>query len=89
MRGGWIAVLGHYPSGMAQSFWTAMPAFGVSAIVIVVVSYCTEPRAEKELAGLVYSLTPKPKRAKLWWQRPEALAAGVLLLAVAVSLFFV
>jgi SSS family solute:Na+ symporter len=86
LRGGWIAVLGHYPGGMAQCFWTAILALGVSVVVTVGVSFCTKARPEKELAGLVYSLTPKPKRAKVWWQRPGALAVGVLLIAAAVSL---
>jgi len=88
LHGGWIAVLGRSPGGMAQSFWTAILALGVSVVVTVAVSFCTKARPEKELAGLVYSLTPKPKRAKLWYQRPGVLAVGVLLVAVALSLFF-
>ena len=85
--GGWIAVLHRYPGGMAQSFWTAILAFGASLIVTLAVSLCTKPRAEAELKGLVDSLTLKAKRAKQWWQRPGVLAAGVLLLAFAVTAF--
>jgi SSS family solute:Na+ symporter len=87
--GGWLAVLGHYPGGMAQSFSTAILAFGSGIVVTVAVSFCTKARPEKELVGLVYSLTPRSKSAKVWWQRPEALAAGVLLVGLALSLLIV
>jgi SSS family solute:Na+ symporter len=90
IHGGWIAVLHHYPSDMAQNFWTAIFAFSANFIVTVVVSYCTKARPESELVGLVHSLTPKPARPKneLWWQRPETLAVAVLLGAVALNIFF-
>ena len=42
-----------------------------------------------ELVGLVHSLTPKPESAKLvWWKRPEALAAAILLAVIALNIFF-
>jgi SSS family solute:Na+ symporter len=88
IHGGWIAVLHHYPSDLAQSFWTAIFAFSASSIVTVAMSYCTKARAESELVGLVHSLTPKPTRAHIaWWKRPEALAVVVLLGAVALNIF--
>jgi SSS family solute:Na+ symporter len=74
---------------MAQNFWTAIFAFSANFIVTVVVSYCTKPRPESELVGLVHSLTPKPERAHIiWWKRPEALAVAVLLMTVALNIFF-
>ena len=85
--GGWIAVLHRYPGGIAQSFWTAILAFSASLIVTLAVSLSTKPPGEAELKGLVYSLTPKAKPAKHWWQRSGVLAAGVLLLAFAVTAF--
>jgi SSS family solute:Na+ symporter len=89
IHGGWIAVLHHYPSDMAQNFWTAIFAFSANFIVTVVVSYCTKARPEAELVGLVHSLTPKPDRAHIvWWKKPEALAVAVLLGAVALNIFF-
>jgi SSS family solute:Na+ symporter len=89
IHGGWIAVLHHYPSDMAQNFWTAIFAFWVNFIVTVVVSYCTKARPEAELVGLVHSLTPKPESAKLvWWKRPEALAAAILLMVIGLNIFF-
>jgi SSS family solute:Na+ symporter len=58
-------------------------------IVTVAVSYCTKPRPESELVGLVHSLTPKPERAQLvWWKRPEALAVAILLTVIALNIFF-
>lgn len=89
IHGGWIAVLHHYPSDMAQNFWTAIFAFSANYIVTVVVSYCTKARPESELVGLVHSLTPKPELSHAnWWKRPEALAVGVLLGAIALNIFF-
>ncbi len=88
IHGGWITVLHHYPSDMAQNFYGAIWAFSVNFVVTVIVSLCTKPRPESELVGLVHSLTPKPEASHLvWWKRPEALAVAVLLGALAVNLF--
>lgn len=89
IHGGWIAVLHHYPSDMAQNFWTAIFAFSANFIVTVVVSYCTKAKPEAELVGLVHSLTPKPERSHIvWWKRPEALAVAILLGAIGLNIFF-
>ena len=84
-----MTVLHRYPSQMEQSFWTAIFAFSANLAVTVLVSYCTRARSEPELAGLVYSLTPRPERGdRVWWKRPEALAAAILLGAAALNIFF-
>ena len=44
IHGGWIAVVHHYPSDMAQNFWGAIFAFSTNFIVTVVVSLFTKPR---------------------------------------------
>ncbi|MFZ0394690.1 MAG: sodium:solute symporter family protein [Terracidiphilus sp.] len=89
IHGGWIMVLHHYPSDMAQNFYGAIYAFSANFIVAVVVSLITKPRPEAELVGLVHSLTPKPATHHLvWWKRPEALAVGILIGAVALNIFF-
>jgi SSS family solute:Na+ symporter len=89
IHGGWIAVLHHYPSDMAQNFYGAIFAFSTNFVVAVVVSLFTRPRPEAELVGLVHSLTPKPPRSNIvWWKRPEALAVAVLLGAVALNIIF-
>jgi len=89
IHGGWIAIVHHYPSDMAQNFWTAIFAFSVNLIVTVVVSLATQPREETELVGLVYSLTPKPEEGHLsWYEKPATLAVAVLAILVVLNLVF-
>jgi SSS family solute:Na+ symporter len=89
VKGGWLGAVHRYPSEMAQNFWTAIWAFVVCLIVTLVVSMLTKPREERELVGLVYSLTPKPEENNLpWWKRPVTLAVVVLAMAVALNLIF-
>ena len=90
IHGGWITVLHHYPSDMAQNFYGAIWAFSVNFLVTVVVSLMTKPHPESELVGLVHSLTPKPARPanELWWQRPETLAIAILVVAIGLNIFF-
>jgi SSS family solute:Na+ symporter len=89
IHGGWIAILHRYPSDMAQNFWTAIFAFWVNLLVTVAVSLVTKPRADHELVGLVYSLTPKPAESHLeWYQKPSTLAFGVLGMLIVLNLVF-
>ena len=89
LHGGWIAVLHHYPSEMAQNFWTAIVAFSLNLVVTIAVSLMTSPRPEPELIGLVYSLTPKPVELHLsWYQKPSTLGIAVLVLLFALNLVF-
>ena len=89
LHGGWIAVLHHYPSDMAQNFWTAIFAFSINLFVTIGVSLMTAPRPEPELVGLVYSLTPKPIDSHLtWYQKPATLGIAVLGMLVILNLVF-
>ena len=89
IHGGWIMVLHHYPSDMAQNFYGAIYAFTANFVVAVLVSLFTKPRPEAELVGLVHSLTPKPPQLhRAWWKRPEALAVAVLIGMVILNLIF-
>jgi SSS family solute:Na+ symporter len=89
MHGGWLGIVHHYPSDMAQNFWTAIFAFTVNFAVTIVVSLATKPRAESELEGLVYSLTPKPAEGHLsWYQKPATLAVGVIAILIVLNLVF-
>jgi SSS family solute:Na+ symporter len=90
IKGGWLWVEHHYPSEMAQNFWTAIWAFSACFVATVVVSLATKRRkSDAELAGLVYALTPKPEEGHLpWYQRPTALGAGILALALALNIIF-
>ena len=89
MHGGWLVIVHHYPSDMAQNFWTAIFAFTVNLVVTMVVSLATKPRAESELVGLVYSLTPRPAEGHLsWYQKPATLAVGVIAILIVLNLVF-
>jgi SSS family solute:Na+ symporter len=89
IHGGWIKVLHHPASDMALGLGTAAFAFVVSLLVAVVVSLCTKPRPEAELAGLTIRSAATEQANDAWWKRPENIAAAVILLAaVAVNLIF-
>ncbi|HEX9200415.1 MAG TPA: sodium:solute symporter family protein [Acidobacteriaceae bacterium] len=89
IHGGWIHVVHHYPSDMAQNFWTAIFAFTINLLVTIAVSMMSAPRPEPELVGLVYSLTPKPVETHLeWYQKPSTLAIAVLLMAIILNVIF-
>jgi solute:Na+ symporter, SSS family len=89
IHGGWITVIHHYPSDMAQNFYGAIWAFMTNFVIAVIVSLLTKPRPDSELVGLVRSLTRMPSHAHLpWWKRPEALAAAILVGAIAINIFF-
>jgi SSS family solute:Na+ symporter len=89
IHGGWITPLHHYPSDMAQNFWTAIFAFSVNLVVTIAVSLITRPRQDHELVGLVYSLTPKPIENHLnWYQKPSTLAYVVLGMLIILNLVF-
>jgi solute:Na+ symporter, SSS family len=87
IKGAWFGVVHQYPSEMAQNFWTAIFAWTVCFAVTVLVSLGTRPRDERELVGLVYSLTPKPKPEPLpWYQQPSVLAGVVLAVTAAINI---
>jgi SSS family solute:Na+ symporter len=89
VQGGWITVVHHYASPMAQNFWTAIWAFVVCVCLTVMVSLATRPRPERELVGLVYSMTPRQDdRALRWYARPAVLGAIALLGVLALNLIF-
>jgi SSS family solute:Na+ symporter len=89
VKGGYFGLVHTYPSELAQTFWTAIVAWTTCFVVTIVVSLLTRPRAESELTGLVYSLTPKPKDSDVaWLQRPASLALIVVVLIVGLNLVF-
>jgi SSS family solute:Na+ symporter len=90
IKGGWLGVQLHqYPSEMAQNFWTAIYAWTTCFVVTILVSLMTRPREEKELTGLVYSLTPRTTEEHVaWYLRPAALGVGVLILAGVLNFIF-
>jgi SSS family solute:Na+ symporter len=89
VKGGWFGATHIYPSEMAQNFWTAIFAWTSCFVVTIVVSLVTKRRDEKELVGLVYSLTERPKEAHLpWYQRPAILGVIVLLMTLVLNIIF-
>jgi solute:Na+ symporter, SSS family len=89
VKGGYFGLVHTYPSELAQTFWTAIVAWSTCFVVTIIVSLMTRPRAEAELEGLVYSLTPKPKDRDLpFIKRPATLALIVVVLIVGLNLIF-
>jgi solute:Na+ symporter, SSS family len=80
--------------GQGASFVAAGAAFVVDIVVSVVVTQMTRPKPVAELAGLVYSETPKEQRtdpdaARLpWYQSPTKLAGISLVLVIALNVIF-
>jgi solute:Na+ symporter, SSS family len=81
-------------SGQGASFVAAGTAFVVDILVSVVVTQVTRPKPVAELAGLVYSQTPKEQRTDPeahrlpWYQSPTKLAAISLVLVIALNVIF-
>lgn len=89
IKGGWLGMVHLYPSEMAQNFWTAIWAWSTCFVVTIFVSIITTPRQDKELVGLVYSLTERAKEDHLpWYRRPAWLGVAVLALAAVLNIIF-
>jgi SSS family solute:Na+ symporter len=89
VNGGWFGVVHHYPSEMAQNFWTAIFSWTTCFVVTIVVSLLTRPREDRELVGLVYSLTERPKDSGgPWYNRPATLGVVVLLMVAVLNYLF-
>jgi solute:Na+ symporter, SSS family len=74
-------------SGQGASFVAAGAAFVVDIVVSVAVSMATAPKPVAQLAGLVYSETPREQRTdpdahRLPWYRSPTKLAGISLVMV-------
>ncbi|MGO8757604.1 MAG: sodium:solute symporter family transporter [Terracidiphilus sp.] len=89
-RSAFIAALTqlHGRNGLAFGFWTIVAGFAVCFVVAAAVSAFTWPRPEGELNGLVYPLAERKPSKKSSSERPELIAAAILLAAIALSLIF-
>jgi SSS family solute:Na+ symporter len=80
--------------GQGASFVAAGAAFVVDIVVSVLVTMVTRPKPVAELAGLVYSETPKEQRqdpdAHLlpWYRSPTRLAGISLVMVVILNVIF-
>jgi solute:Na+ symporter, SSS family len=89
IKGGWLGAVHTYPSEMAQNFWTAIWAWSACFVVTILISLCTRAREEKDLVGLVYSLTERPSQEDVaWYMRPTVLGAIVIGIALLLNLIF-
>ena len=84
------AALHVYPSEMAQNFWTAIIAWTSCFVTTIAISLATRRnKSDEELAGLVYSLTPRITDQELvWYKRPAALGGAVLSLTLVLNIVF-
>jgi SSS family solute:Na+ symporter len=80
MKGGYLGVAHTFPSEMAQNFWLATFAFIVCFVMTAGISLVTRrTKPDEELAGLVYSLTPRIKvEGTPWYQRPGVIGTALL-----------
>ncbi len=80
--------------GQGASFVAASAAFLVDIVVSVAVSQVTAPKPVSQLAGLVYSETPKEQRTDPdahrlpWYQSPTKLAGIALVMVVILNVIF-
>ena len=74
-----------YHSDMAANFYQAWWAWLADFAVTIGVSLFTKKRDPKELAGLVFGLTPKPKAPARWIARPAVW--GTLAVALSALLY--
>lgn len=90
IKGGWLGTRWYFSSEMGQNFWIAIIAWSVCFILTIVISLVTKrTKSNDELVGLVYSLTPQPKKEGApWYGRLGILAAIILLVAVALNIIF-
>lgn len=91
VKGGWLGtIVHHYPSEMAQNFWTAIIAWSVCFFMTIIISMATKrKKKDEELVGLVYSLTPRQKDGdKKWHEKPLTLALIVGIITVLLSIIF-
>ncbi len=88
-KGGWLGNVHTFGSSMSQNFIIASVAWIVCFVLTYVISLFTARKDEKDLVGLVYSLTPRPKvlYASIM-QNPLFLAAIVLTLTLLLNIVF-
>ncbi len=85
-----------FGSALSASFWQAIIAFLVDAVVMVGVSLVTRPKPTEELRGLVWGLTRAEEaevnedpRDKLWWRSPALLGGVAIALVVILNIIFI
>jgi SSS family solute:Na+ symporter len=90
VKGGYLGVKAVFPSDMAQNFWLAAFAFIACFLITLGISLVTaRTKDDKELAGLVYSLTPKVvDTQESFFLKPSVIGVILLLCCVILNLIF-
>ncbi len=90
VKGAWISQVFEFPKEMSQGFWVAIVAFTVTFVVNLVLSLVSgHRRADDELRGLVYSLTPQDRSSnEAWYARPAILGGVVLVACIILNILF-
>ncbi len=78
----------NYHSDMAANFYQAIWAWLADFVVTIGVSLFTAKRDPKELAGLVFGLTPKPKAEARWYARPAVWGTLAIIIAIVLNVIF-
>ena len=86
-KGGWLTStpVHTFQSAMGQAFACAIVSWSTCFVVTILVSLLTKPKADKEMEGLVYSLTPRLKADVRWYLRPWPIAVVVGSLTVIIN----
>jgi solute:Na+ symporter, SSS family len=85
----------HITSKLALTWWQAIGAFVVDAVVLVVVSLFTQPKPDSELRGLVWGLKREEQETdelpgdRAWYRSIPVLAGGAVALIVALNIIFI
>jgi SSS family solute:Na+ symporter len=80
---------------LSSTWYQAIVAFLVDAIVLVVFSLVTQPKPESELRGLVWGLKRPEQEGdsvigdETWYRSPVLLAAGAIVLIVVLNILFI
>jgi SSS family solute:Na+ symporter len=90
VKGAWISQVFEYPKDLSQSFMVAIVAFSVTFVINAGLSLTSgRNKTDEELAGLVYSLTPKQLSGhEAWIMRPAVLGTIVMIAAIALNIIF-
>jgi len=85
----------HISSKLAITWWQAIAAFAVDAIVLVVVTFFSKPKPEEELRGLVWGLKRREQESdsivgdEAWYRSPAVLGAGAIVIIIALNIIFI
>ena len=85
----------HISSKLAVTWWQAIAAFVVDALVLVVVSLFTKPKPDEELRGLVWGLKREEQESdeavgdSAWYRSVPVLTGGAIALIIALNIIFI